>query len=74
MCVYVCGVCAGRYNEWDPGEDVTDDDARVLFVNATDNRTDLSNALALDMTYRVLYYGHQNKVHSRQAVCTKKNG
>lgn len=54
---------SGRYNEWRDGDDEPGpDNGRVMFVNATDNTTDLSNALALDMTYRVLYYGHFNKV------------
>eukprot|EP00904_Undaria_pinnatifida_P009613 jgi/Undpi1/5782/HiC_scaffold_2.g01056.m1 len=34
----------------------------VLFANATNATSDLSNAFALDMTYRVLYYGTRNKV------------
>lgn len=61
-------MCVGRegcrYNELRDGEttDDTPDNGRIMFVNATDNTTDLSNALALDMTYRVLYYGHENQV------------
>ncbi|CAM9233744.1 unnamed protein product [Ectocarpus sp. 13 AM-2016] len=52
------------YNELRDGEttDDTPDNGRIMFVNATDNTTDLSNALALDMTYRVLYYGQGNQV------------
>ena len=60
------GVCArslfrfrggSRYNleENDPADS-------VLFANATNATSDLSNAFALDMTYRVLYYGTRNKV------------
>lgn len=52
-----------RYNEFRDGEEEDSEDVRVLFANATDNTTDISNALALDMTYRVLYYGQHNKVN-----------
>lgn len=57
---FLLGVSAvGRYNEEDGG---TDD--RVLFANATNATEDLSNAFALDMTYRVLYYGQRNTVRA----------
>lgn len=46
-----------RFNEEEGG---TDD--RVLFTNATNATEDFTNAFALDMTYRVLYFGLQNKV------------
>lgn len=50
-----------RYNEFrDTEED--EEDVRVLFTDAIDETTDISNALAIDMTYRVLYYGQYNKV------------
>lgn len=40
----------------------TDPADSVLFGNATNATSDITNALALDMTYRVLYYGTGNKV------------
>lgn len=46
-----------RFNQEEGG---TDD--RILFTNAINVTTDISNAFALDMTYRVLYYGKGNKV------------
>lgn len=46
-----------RFNIEDGGTD-----ERVLFVNATNATTDLTNALALDMTYGFLYYGQHNNV------------
>lgn len=60
---YACLSAVGfRYNEYRDGEEDESEDVRVLFANATDDMTDISNALALDMTYRVLYYGQHNKV------------
>lgn len=43
----------------------TDPADSVLFGNATNATSDLTNALALDMTYRVLYYGTGNKVREK---------
>lgn len=45
-----------RFNIEDEGTD-----ERIMFGNATHN-TNLTNAIALDMTYRVLYYGQNNQV------------
>lgn len=61
FCVLAFRVGGGRYNreEADPADS-------VLFANATNATEDLSNAFALDMTYRVLYYGMGNQV--RRAV------
>lgn len=66
LSVYVCAAWLAidrfcRYNEFRDIEE-PEDDVRVLFAAAADETTDISNALALDMTYRVLYYGQLNQV------------
>lgn len=61
-CTCVCPWAVGcRYNEFRDIEE-PEADIRVLFADAADETTDISNALALDMTYRVLYYGQHDQV------------
>lgn len=59
LLVYVSAP-AGDNQRFNEEEGSTDD--RVLFTNTTNATTDFTNAFALDMTYRMLYFGLQNKV------------
>lgn len=61
VCVFVGGGVGFRYNEYRETEE-PEEDVRVMFADAADETTDISNALALDMTYRMLYYGQHNEV------------
>lgn len=59
-----CFVLPRRLNEEAAG---TGD--RIPFANATNSTADISNALALDMTYRDIYYGQRNKVRCCRSSC-----